>query len=75
MPEALRDVRHARRVVWMQTVPAFCFDGIGVEAFVAGDAPDIGGNAIILFENFLRLERFVEDRAAAENLRATACRL
>jgi len=54
----------------METIPALNFDAIGVEILVAGDAPDIGGDAEFLVENFLGAENFVENGAAAEELRA-----
>ena len=54
----------------MQPIPAVGLDSVGVERLVAGDAPDIGGHAVFLLQNFLGAEGFVQDRAAAEKLRA-----
>src|ERR1700735_2077658 len=66
----LSDVRDARLFRGMQAVPAVGLDSVGVERFVAGDAPDVGGDAVFLLQNFLRAKSFVEDCAAAEKLRA-----
>src|SRR5271155_1369447 len=64
------DVRDARLFGGVQAVPAVRLDSVGVESFVAGDAPDVGGDAVFLLENFLGAKSFVEDCAAAEKLRA-----
>src|SRR5882762_1659256 len=53
----------------MEAVPALDFYGVGVQCFVAGDAPDVGGYSVFLSENILRLQCFAEDGAAAEELR------
>src|SRR5882672_5165294 len=53
----------------MQAVPAFGFYGVGVQRFVAGYAPHVGGYAVFLSENILRLQCFAEDGATAEELR------
>src|SRR6267142_1040676 len=53
----------------MQAVPALGFYGVGVQRFVAGYAPHIGGYAVFLSENILRLQCFAQDGAAAEKLR------
>src|SRR5882762_9979633 len=53
----------------MQAVPALGFYSVGVQSFVAGDAPDVGGYAVFLSQNILRLQCFAEDGAAAKELR------
>src|SRR5258707_5740402 len=53
----------------MQAVPALGFYSVRVQRFVAGDAPHVGGYAVFLSENILRLQCFAEDGAAAEELR------
>src|SRR5882762_7892988 len=53
----------------MQAVPALSFYSVGIQGFVAGDAPDVGGYAVFLSENILRLQGFAEDGAAAKELR------
>src|SRR3984885_374582 len=54
----------------MQKVPAFAVVGIAIKLLVTGYAPDIGGNAILLFKNLLRLQYLKHDRAAAQQLHA-----
>src|SRR5712672_1872987 len=53
----------------MQAIRALCFYSVGVQSFVAGDAPHVGGYSVFLSENILRLQCFAEDGAAAEELR------
>src|SRR5712672_3957367 len=53
----------------MQAVPALGFYSVGVQSFVAGYAPHVGGYAVFLSENILRLQGFAQDGAAAEELR------
>ena len=43
---------------------------LAVELAVAGDAPDVGRDAVLLVEDLLRPEHFGQDRPAAEQLRA-----
>src|SRR5712671_3622564 len=53
----------------MEAVPALGFYGVGVQRFVAGHAPDIGGYAVFFSEDILRLQGFAQDGAAAKELR------
>src|SRR5882762_9379388 len=53
----------------MQAVPALGFYSVGVQRFVAGYAPHVGGYAVFLSQNILRLQCFAEDGAAAKELR------
>src|SRR5712672_3397392 len=53
----------------MQAVPALGFYSVGVQSFVAGYAPHVGGYAVFLSENILRLQSFAQDGAAAKELR------
>ena len=50
--ERLGDVRHARLRTGMQQIPAFGLDAVGVEVFVAGDAPDVGGDVVFFLREF-----------------------
>src|SRR5208282_1960490 len=68
--ERFGDVRNSRFFAGMQPVPALGFDPIGVKRLVAGDAPDVGGNSVILRQDFLGAQGFVQNRAAAKKLRA-----
>jgi len=54
----------------MQTIPTLRLATIVVEFLVAGNAPYIGGHAVLSLENFLRPQRFIENRAAPKQLRA-----
>src|SRR4030095_4378968 len=59
--EALRHVRDvlvARRV---QHVPALGGETFAIELVVAGHAPYVGGDVVLLLENLLRLEYLTED--------------
>src|SRR5215831_5140004 len=49
--EALRDIGNARRLIGVQPVPTFALNGVGIQALVAGNAPNVSGNTVILFEN------------------------
>src|SRR5882762_6521035 len=53
----------------MQAIPTLGFYSVGVQSFVAGDAPDVGGYSVFFSENILRLQCFAEDGAAAKELR------
>src|SRR6266853_1012961 len=52
----------------MEAVPARSFYSVGIQSFVAGHAPNIGGYSVFFSENILRLQGFAEDGAAAEEL-------
>ena len=54
----------------MQHVPAFAVVAIAVEVLVTGNAPNVGGNAVLFFENLLRLEHLIHDGPAAKQLGA-----
>ncbi len=54
----------------MQHVPAIAIVAIAIKLLVAGHAPDIRRYAIFFFQDLLRLEHFVHDGAAAEQLGA-----
>ena len=68
--QGARDVRHALFFAGMQAVPAFRLVPVHVKLLVAGYAPDIGGDAKFRFQNFLGLQGFAKNRAAAKKLRA-----
>src|SRR6267142_294380 len=53
----------------MVAVPALSFYSVGIQSFVAGHAPHVGGYAVFFSENILRLQGFAQDGAAAEELR------
>src|SRR5712675_1806432 len=53
----------------MQAVPALSFYSVGIQSFVAGYAPHVGGYAVFFSENILRLQCFAEDGATAKELR------
>src|ERR1700691_4364761 len=53
--EAAGDVRHARSLSGMKHVPALAIVGLAIQPLVAGHAPHIGGDAVFLFQNLLRL--------------------
>ena len=42
---------------------------VAIELVVAGDAPHVGGDVVLLLEDLLRLQHLAENRAAAEQLR------
>ena len=63
------DVGFLRRLRRMQHVPALAADRVGAEQLVARRAPDIGGDAVAFGQNFLRLQRGLDDGAAAEDVR------
>ena len=52
----------------MQHVPAFALVRVAAQLGVAGDAPDVAGDVVLLGQNLLRPQRFAQDRAAAEQL-------
>src|SRR6266853_3772581 len=52
----------------MEAVPARSFYSVGIQSFVAGHAPNVGGYSVFFSENILRLQGFAEDGAAAEEL-------
>ena len=54
----------------MKPVPAFHRVTLAIQLLVARDAPDVGGHVVLLGENLLRLDRLVQNRAAAEQLGA-----
>ena len=53
----------------VQHVPALGAEAVAIQLGVAGDAPHVGGDVVLLAEDLLRLEHLAEDRAAAEQLR------
>jgi len=52
----------------MQPVPPLGVERIAAQLVVAGDAPDIGRNGVLLSQNLLSLYRFIQDGARAEEL-------
>src|SRR4029077_4480537 len=66
----LRDKRNSRSAAGVQHVPAIAIIAIAIKLLVAGHAPDIRRHAVFFLENLLRLEHFVHDGAAAEELGA-----
>lgn len=66
----LGDVGDARLFAGMEDIPALGVETVVVKLLIAGDAPDIGGDAVIFFENLLRVKGFEEDCSAAEKLGA-----
>ncbi len=52
----------------MQHVPALARVAVAVELLVAGHAPDVGRD-VVLLEHLLRRENLVQDRPAAKQLR------
>ena len=53
----------------MQHIPPLAIVTVTIELLVAGDAPHVGPSAVLFFQNPLRLQNFVHDRAAAQQLR------
>src|SRR5579872_2469617 len=53
----------------METVPALNSERLAAKLVVAGDAPHVGGDAVLLAEDLLGPEDLVEDGTAAEELR------
>ncbi len=66
MADGLHDIGFALGLAGMQAVPAIDDEGIAAQFGVAGDAPHVGTDLVIVGENFLRLERFVENGSTAE---------
>ncbi len=67
----LRDKRNLRGdFAGMQHVPALAIVGIAIKLFVAGHAPHIRSHAIFFFEDRLRLQHFIHDGSAAQQLHA-----
>ena len=62
------DVGFLRRFRRVQHVPAFAAQRIGTKQFVTRRAPDIGRHAVAFSQNFLRLQRRIDDWSAAENV-------
>ena len=58
----------------MQAVPALDGDRVAAELGVAGDAPDVGGDLVLLGEHLLRAEHLIQDGAGAEELHGGLCR-
>src|SRR5579864_3368194 len=52
----------------MQTIPAFGFQPVAAEFVVAGDAPHVSLHAVLVGENALRAQSFIQDRPAAKKL-------
>ena len=52
----------------MQPVPTLRRQRIAAQFVVAGHAPHIGGDVILLGQNFLRPQRLIQNRTAAEQL-------
>ena len=63
--ETLGYVREARLFGRMEHIPAVAGVAVLIKLLIAGDAPDVRRNAIILRQDFLRLERFAQDCAAS----------
>ena len=53
----------------MKHIPALAVVCFTIQLLVAGHAPYVGGHTVFLFQNLLRLEHFIHNRAAAEQLR------
>ena len=53
----------------MQHVPALGVESVVLELLVTRDAPHIRGDAVFLFQYFLRVQRFPQNRATSEKLR------
>ena len=68
--ETLFHIRAAWSGLRMQHIPALCIQAIASQLVEAGDAPDIGGDAIIFFQHFRAGNHFAQDRAAAQQLHA-----
>ena len=66
--QRLQQVGLAFRLGGMQPVPALHFQSVAPQFVVAGDAPDVGGNLILLRQDLLRAQSFVQNRAASEQL-------
>src|SRR6185503_750889 len=52
-PSRARDIRDARRLRGVQQVPALAFLRVAAELGVAGEAPDVARDAVLLGENRL----------------------
>src|ERR1039458_3662261 len=66
--KTLADVGYARFFAGVQTIQPLRLDAVAVERLVTRDAPDIGRDAVLLLENFLRAQSFVQNGSAAEKL-------
>ena len=64
------EVGFPRRFSRMQHVPALAVVGVAEDFLITGDGPDVGLYAEFFGEQRLRLDRLVQNRAAAEQLRA-----
>ena len=53
----------------MQHVPALGGEPVAIELVVAGHAPHVGRDVVLLLEDLLRLDHLAENGAAAEQLR------
>ena len=65
----LGDMRHPRHLRRMQAVPAIHRQSFAAQFVVAGHGPYIGRHLVALRQNLLRLQCFIQNRAAAEQLR------
>src|SRR5271154_4540890 len=51
------------RCGWMEPIPTLDRERVAAQFVVAGNAPDIGGNAKAVGKNFLGAQRLVQNRA------------
>ena len=62
------DVAETGLFAGVHTVPTLGIEGVAVQGLVAGDAPDIRADLVFFFEQALRFEGAVDDRAATEEV-------
>src|SRR5690242_11907909 len=66
--QRFQQVRPAFRLGWMEPVPALDLQRVAAQLVVAGYAPDIRLNLVLLRQDLLRAQSFIEDGAAAEQM-------
>src|SRR5206468_6653402 len=68
--EGLGHEWHLGLLAGMEHVPALTVVRIAIQVLVAGDAPDVRRDAVLLFQHLLRLEQLIHYGPAAEQLNA-----
>src|SRR5262245_40446927 len=66
----LGDVRYSCLLRRVKHVPSIDFGAVAMEFLIASHAPHVGGDAVFLRQQILRIQSFVQDRAAAEQISA-----
>src|SRR5690606_15172037 len=68
--QQFRDIRHLLFALWVQQIVALAVEAFATQLGKAGDAPDIGADAPILFQQFFGLDHFTQNGAGAHQLHA-----